>query len=412
VKILHLSYKDDQEGAAIAADRLCESLVKNKIDSKILVQKKVSDKPYSFSIANTNFKKIKAFFRIGFDLIINRMFVRNRNVYYTLPFIGTDISKHPLVNEADIIHIHWINRGYLSIDSIEKLLKLNKPIVWTLHDSWSMTGGCHMMNECVQYEDGCKNCDMLRIKSFANYFQTKKQKVFNADNLHFIAPSAWTKNKAKKSQILRNKDITILPNCVDTNVFKRINKMVAREVFSLPKNKKIVLFYISNDPRKGGEYIYNTIKYFHNNVDKDVLFVGFGTSDLSSTLYKDLDIINVGRINDKYSMSILYNSADVLLAPALEEPFGQTYIEAMAVGTPCVAFAYSGPLDIIEHKQDGYLATLGNESDVIDGVKFCLDNSQFLENKAIEKVRENFSFYAVAKMFNEYYKTLIPMKLK
>ena len=84
----------------------------------------------------------------------------------------------------------------------------------------------------------------------------------------------------------------------------------------------------------------------------------------------------------------------------------------MAVGTPCVAFAYSGPLDIIEHKQDGYLANLGNETDVIDGVKFCLDNSQFLENKAIEKVRKKFSFYAVTEMFNEYYKTLIPMKLK
>lgn len=407
MKILHLSYKDDQEGAAIAVDRLCEALVKNKIDSKILVQKKVSDKPYSFSIANTNFEKIKAFLRIGFDLIINRIFVKNRNVYYTLPFIGTDISKHLLVNEADIIHIHWINRGYLSIDSIEKLSKLNKPIVWTLHDSWSMTGGCHMMNECVQYEDGCKNCDMLRIKSFANYFQSKKQKVFNADNLHFIAPSTWTKDKAKKSQILKNKDIAILPNCIDTNVFKKIDKEVAREVFSLPKNKKIVLFYISNDPRKGGRYIYDTIKHFQNNEDNNILFVGFGTSDLSSTIFKDLDIINVGRINDKHAMSILYNSADILLAPALEEPFGQTYIEAMAVGTPCVGFAYSGPLDIIEHKEDGYLADLGNNQDLIIGVEFCLDNFQFLENKAIEKVEANFSYQAVAKMFNEYYKTLI-----
>lgn len=412
MKILHLSYKDDQEGAAIAVDRLCEALVKNKIDSKILVQKKVSDKPYSFSIANTNFEKIKAFLRIGFDLIINRMFVKNRNVYYTLPFIGTDISKHHMVNEADIIHIHWINRGYLSISSIDKLLKLNKPIVWTLHDSWSMTGGCHMMNECVQYEDSCKNCDMLRIKSFANHFQSKKQKVFNADNLYFIAPSSWTKNKAKKSQILKNKNIAILPNCVDTKVFKKIDKEVAREVFSLPKNKKIVLFYISNDPRKGGKYICNTINHFQNNKDNNILFVGFGTSDLSSTIFKGLDIINIGRINDKYAMSILYNIADVLLAPALEEPFGQTYIESMAVGTPCVGFACSGPLDIIEHKEDGYLADLRNETDVIDGVKFCLDNSQFLENKAIEKVREKFSFYAVAEMFNEYYKTLIPVKLK
>lgn len=407
MKILHLSYKDDQEGAAIAVDRLCETLVKNKIDSKILVQKKVSDKPYSFSIANTNFNKIKTFLRIGFDLILNRMFVKNRNVYYTLPFIGTDISKHLLVNEADIIHIHWINRGYLSIGSIEKLLKLNKPIVWTLHDSWSMTGGCHMMNECVQYEDGCKNCDMLRIKSFANYFQSKKEKVFNANNLHFIAPSAWTKNKAKKSQTLKNKEIAILPNCVDTNIFKKIDKEVAREVFSLPKNKKIVLFYISNDPRKGGKYIYNAIKHFKSNVENNIIFVGFGTSDLSNTIFNDLDIINVGRINDKYTMSILYNCADVLLAPALEEPFGQTYIESMAVGTPCVGFAYSGPLDIIEHQKDGYLAEFGNEKDVIAGVKFCLDNFQFLENKAIEKVEVKFSYQAVAKIFNKYYKTII-----
>jgi glycosyltransferase involved in cell wall biosynthesis len=407
VKILHLSYKDDQEGAAIAVDRLCEALVRNKIDSKILVQKKVSDKAYTFSIANTNIDKIRAFLRIGFDLIINRMFVKNKNVYYTLPFIGTDISKHLLVNEADIIHIHWINRGFLSISSIEKLLKLNKPIVWTLHDSWSMTGGCHMMGECTQYENSCQNCGMLRIKSFAKYFQTKKQKVFNADNLHFIAPSTWTKNKALSSDVLKNKDITILPNCIDTNVFNKIDKIVARQVFSLPKNNKIVLFYISNDPRKGGKYIYNTIKYFQNKKDNDITFVGFGTSNLSHTIFKDLDIINVGRINDKYAMSILYNSADVLLAPALEEPFGQTYIEAMAMGTPCIAFNYSGPLDIIDHQKDGYLAALGNQSDLINGVEFCLENLEYLEDNAIAKVEEFFSYKAVSKIFNEYYKILI-----
>lgn len=407
MKILHLSYKDDQEGAAIAVDRLCEALVKNKIDSKILVQKKVSDKPYSFSIANKNFEKIKAFLRIGFDLIINRMFVKNRNVYYTLPFIGTNISKHLLVNEADIIHIHWINRGYLSIDSIEKLLKLNKPIVWTLHDSWPMTGGCHMMGECIQYQSDCNNCDMLRINSFASYFQLKKQKVFNADNLHFIAPSSWTKDKATKSQILKNKNIFTLPNCIDTSVFKRIDKIVAREVFSLPKNKNIILFYISNDPRKGVQHIYDTIKYFQQNVDNNVAFVGFGTSDLSNTIFKDLDIITIGRINDKYAMSILYNSADILLAPALEEPFGQTYIEAMAVGTPCIAFNYSGPLDIIDHKINGYLAKTNNHQDIITGIQYCLENRETLSLSAIRKVEDNFSYECVSTSFIKFYKELI-----
>ena len=164
MKIVHISYKDDQEGAAIAVDRVCSALIRIGVDSKILVQKKISDKPYARSVAINKPQKIFALFRVGLDLLINNLLVKDKSTYFTFPFIGADISQHPFLLEADVIHIHWVNRGFLSLRSIGKILKLNKPVPPRC-SSHPTQAECKLNNLCVwirticcSYTTYAKNC--------------------------------------------------------------------------------------------------------------------------------------------------------------------------------------------------------------------------------------------------------------
>ncbi len=406
MKVVHISYKDDQEGAAIAVDRICRALIKSGIDSTILVQKKVGDKPYSHSSEKNKLQKIFSFIRVGLDLLINNLLVKDKSVYFTFPFVGSDISKHPLVVEADVIHLHWINRGFLSLASINELLKLKKPVVWTLHDSWAFTGGCHMTGQCEKYKAKCKNCPLAPFLDLTSHFQEKKRKLYEGSRISFVTPSTWMVERASSSYALRNKTVTAIPNCVDTSIFKQLDSVNSRKIFNLPEDKSIVLFNITNDVRKGVEYLHQVIANLSQS-NSNILFVGFGTSDIHKTVFSDLPITTVGRINDNYSMASLYNACDVLISPALEEPFGQTYIEAMACGTPCVAFDHSGPKDIIEHGKDGYLSKFLNLDSLIDGVNFCLENKETLGCAAIEKVNSKFSFEKVSRQHINHYASLL-----
>jgi glycosyltransferase involved in cell wall biosynthesis len=405
MKVVHISYKDDQEGAAIAVSRLCQALVDKGIESKILVQKKVSDKSYVVPFAVDKYEKLFSFLRIGADLLINSFFSKNNEVYYTIPFFGTDITKHQIMLDADIIHLHWINRGFLNMRSIQKILRLNKPVIFTLHDSWAFTGGCHMTYSCEKYKDACFKCPIASKMDFSSFFQNNKKKIFRNKLVNFTSPSIWMSQKAKSSSVLENKSIFTIPNCVDTKVFRPLNCLYSRDIFNLPKDKKIVLFNITNDPRKGGLFLKDIISDLSFN--KNILFVGFGASNLGDTFFKGLPVLALGRINDQYSMAALYNASDLMIAPSSEEPFGQTYIEAMACGTPCIAFNHSGPKDIIEHKVNGYLANYNDKSDLILGIEYCLSNKEELSQNCIQKVNLSFSSVAVSKILVEYYETLL-----
>ena len=406
MKVIHISYKDAQEGAAIAVDRICKSLIRRGIDSRILVQKKVSDSPYSRSIATNNLQKVFSFIRVGLDLLVNNLLVKEKSTYFTFPFIGTDISKHYEILEADIIHLHWINRGFLSLGSINKLLKLKKPIVWTLHDSWAFTGGCHMTNQCTKYQDDCKKCPLTLCFNFSSHFLKKKRAIFSVPSLVFTTPSSWMVEKARTGCVLSKKKITVMPNCVDTSIYKPLNSINCRKIFNLSEDKSIVLFNITNDMRKGIKYLHQVIFQLSEN-DKTLEFVGFGSSNIENTVFADLPIVAVGKINDNYSMATLYNACDVLIAPALEEPFGQTYIEAMACGTPCVAFDHSGPKDIIDHQENGYLAKYMDKNSLIDGVYYCLENKNKLTYAAVDKVQKKYSFNHVSQMHIDFYESIL-----
>ncbi|MBU2710376.1 glycosyltransferase [Zooshikella harenae] len=402
MKVIHISYVDDGEGAAIAATRICEALIENNIDSKIIVKRKISGKPFIIKNAKSLMRNVISWGLLGVDMLISRLVSKDRSTYFSIPlFSSFDLNNE--VRNADIIHLHWVNRGYLNLIDLYKLSKLKKPIVITQHDNWYFTGGCHMIGSCVGFKTGCKSCPRSRVKVLVRLMASLKKYIFTKDKLYFFAAISEQMFKlAKESYILCNVQNTQIPNCVNIDIFKPLNKKFCREVLRLDSNKKIILFLISGDPRKGMDYVRQLI-CDPDCIKNDYLFLGYGSEVLPKSFHGYQNVEVVGRFRDSHSLAILYNSVDVLVSPALEEPFGLTHIEAMACGTPTIGFNHTGTASIIRHNQTGYLAEFGNIEDLKRGITAVFNNQNIMSQASRDTALHCFSYKKVgASLINLY----------
>ena len=232
MKITILSTFDNFGGAAIAASRLNKALNNNGLSSNMLVQDRKGNLPNVESIAQNWFQKKLALLRFALDRYQFAFYEKNEDVRFIFSQvkIGVDIHNHPLVQQSDIVHLHWINFGFLSLNSLEKLFITNKPIVWTLHDMWVFTGGCHYSRECTNYERNCGNCvQFLKNPSendLSHQVWERKKKIFSKANLTIVTCSEWLAQKARESSLLEDKTIISIPNPIDTDVFRPIEKNI------------------------------------------------------------------------------------------------------------------------------------------------------------------------------------------
>jgi glycosyltransferase involved in cell wall biosynthesis len=301
---------------------------------------------------------------------------------FSYPVLGTDVSKLDVVRNADVIYIHWALKGMLNFNSIEKIAKLNKPVIIYLHDMWNITGGCHHSFTCEKYKtEGCGDCPMFPAGSndlAAKEFRKKMKLYSKYDNLHFVSPSKWLYNCAKESLLTKNKPVHYIPNILDDRIFKPTDKTVAKQILNIDANETVIAFgAISvNSPYKGWAYLQKALELLKQDDSlKNVSVLIFG-----SAYNKEIaDAIPfktrfMGYLLDEYSTALVYNAADVFIAPSLAEAFGYVVMEALSCGTPVVGFNVGGIPDMISHKENGYLAKYKDAADVTEGIKYCLQN--------------------------------------
>jgi glycosyltransferase involved in cell wall biosynthesis len=415
VKILHINTNDASGGAAKAANRLHNGLRKAGINSWMLVQRKQSDDKFIIGAKNNLFYRGINYLRGKIDYLPFRILYPNREKtplslnWIPNPFLIRKIKKI----DPDIIHLHWINGGFVSVKDLGKMAKLGKPIVWTLHDSWCFTGGCHIPYECEKYKYKCKKCPKLNSESkldlIERNFQRKSQ-IFKEVNFSVTCPSNWLADCAKKSLLLKNKDVQVIPNPIDLNIFKPYPKKKTREKNNLPQDKKLILFGAMNatkDKNKGFEYLCEALK----EIDlKNKEVVVFGASD-SEEIRRELnfDCYFLGNIKKEEEMVEVYNSADVFLAPSLQDNLPNTLVEAASCGVPCVGFSIGGVPDIIDHKETGYLAEYKNCDDLVNGIQWVLSNKkhQILREKVRRNAKEKFGKDVVVDKYVNLYKSLL-----
>jgi len=408
MKILIVNSFDFVGGAAKAAYRLHKSLQAFGVESHMLVQFKTTD-DYSVISETKPFKKFLIKLSSFTDTLPlkkykpDTFFSCNRNsIANTVAIIN---SLKP-----DLVHLHWINHGMINIS---ELSSIRSPLLWTLHDNWAFTGGCHTMWDCTNYKGRCGHCPRLASQKESDLsrknWNIKRKSYSNIQNLCIISPSRWLGDCAKKSSLLKSFKHVYLPNLIDTKLFKPIDKRTARNVLNLPQDPKIVLFGAmssTKDINKGFDLLSETLNKLKTN---NLEFVVFGGSENPDTPAFKYPVHYLGRLYDDVTLQLVYSATDVMVVPSRQENLSYAIMESLSCGTPVVAFDVGGNSDLIDHLENGFLAKSFDTTDLANGIEWVLTNDQYPEisHNARQKVLTQFDGSVLTPRFVKLYEEIL-----
>ncbi|TKK70330.1 glycosyltransferase [Ilyomonas limi] len=380
IKVVHIQYSTNSAGSA--AFRLHKELLKAGIDSSIVSL--IADIP--------GYHKIKYLGRLPkltarVNNKLQSYLIKNIKAQYgffTYPIAGTNVAKLTEVRDADIIYVHWALNGFLNFRSLHQLARLQKPIVFFMHDMWTITGGCHYSFSCEKYKTACQQCQMFEgvkmIDLSAKQFKRKSSLYSSYDNLFFISPSKWLYSCSKEAMLIKNKPLFHIPNILDNTLFKPINKQEAKKVFNIGSNEAVVAFgaVSVNNPYKGWAYLQKALAVLklNNDIKKDISVLIFG-SGYNQQIADAIPFKTyfLGFLKDEYSLALAYNAADVFVAPSLADNLPTTILESLSCGTAVVGFDVGGIPDMIRHKKNGYLAKYKDAVDIAKGITYCINEN-------------------------------------
>lgn len=413
MRVLIINTAERKGGAAIAASRLMESLKNNGIKAKMLVRDKQTDQ-ISVVGLKRNWLQVWKFVWERIVIWSANCFKRNNLFAVDIANTGTDITSLPEFKQADVIHLHWINQGMLSLKDIRKILASDKPVVWTMHDMWPCTGICHYARECTNYRQECRNCPYIYKgggrKDLSYRTFRKKQKLYKEASIHFVTCSRWLKEQAQTSALIADKTIVNIPNAINTNLFKPLNKQEARSKCKLPQDKKLILFgsVKITDKRKGIDYLIESCRILaetHPELKEMLGVVVFGSQSQQLAAQLPFKVYPLDYVSSEHDMVNIYNAVDLFVIPSLEDNLPNTIMEAMACGIPCVGFHTGGIPEMIDHLHNGYVAQYKSSEDFANGICWTLNESEYpsLSEEASRKVAANYSESIIAKKYIDVY---------
>lgn len=341
---------------------------------------------------------------MDFKEAIHYLSAANKGLSEFANMSSLNIIKRPEFLECDLVHLHNLHGNYFNPFILPEMTAL-KPTIWTLHDMQAITGHCAHSFQCEKWQHGCGDCPDLNIypaisrDETAFLWETKRQ-IYALSDLVVVCPSNWLKQKLTHS-ILRNKDVHLIYNGVDTNLFKPHPQREVREKLGLPLNKKILLFSAvlgTDNPWKGSQYLNAAYEALKN--EEDILFLNIGGKGSGM----QANWCDIPYIHDEETMALYYAAADLLIYPSLADNCPLVVLEAMACGLPAVSFKTGGIPELICHGEDGYLADYKNEAEFIKGILYFLEHPDSLAKArqlAVLKVADGFS---LAKMTESYIK--------
>lgn len=400
--ILHISAAGPQSGAGGAALSTHLSLRNRGIDSKMLFLTGVSDESRGlYSFADTSYRRSLRFVVTMLDRLPLLRYPKRKQLFSSGIF-GQRLRDHPLVREADLIHLNWVNHGFVDV---EELRHLGKPVVWTMHDMWAFTGGCHYSLGCDRYKSRCGKCPVLwsdEENDLSSRGQRRKLRARDGAAVSWVGVSSWMAAQARSSALLRGQRVHVIHSGIDTAVFRAHDRASARRQLNLPAGCKLIVLgaHDLHSPFKGLQYSLEALK----TVDSRHTVVTFGHGSIDpSTIGQRL--IHLGFIKDPRRMALLYSAADLFLATSVAEAFGKTLAEAQCCGAPVVAFDGTGPRDIVEHRLTGYLAAEFNAADVAAGIEYCI--SRDFDRAAISARADRFAIEHCTEQYVGLYERLL-----
>lgn len=436
MKVLSVNTNESHGGAARAAMRIMQGVQQHGIETQMLVKEQHTRDTAVVSLHQ--FLPKNKLYRIA-DWVTQKL----KNKYYHWlwrPYRktkenvfmsdsrGTRLGGALQKLDYDVLHLHWINQRFIKLQDLPK----DKPIVWTLHDSWPFCGVCHYFLDCQKYQMHCGDCPMLNSGEeidLAYRIFEEKLRAYRDLNLHIVTPSRWLGECAKKSALFGRFPVTVIPNCLETDVYRPLSKQEIDERLSvaLERNpalhalkraagekaaKPMILYGAMNaatDRIKGFASLLSALQ----TLDKqgfEANLVVFGASEsYLPMLFEHISVHFIGYVSDTNWLVTLYNLADVMVVPSLTEVFGQTASEALACATPVVCFKTTGIQEVVDHQICGYVAKMQDSEDLAYGISWCLENNkdQALSQASREKVMREYTIEKVGNKYADLYRAII-----
>lgn len=416
MKVLFINTSESRGGAARAAMRIMNGVQQLGVNASMLVKFRSSTDPDVIDIASLLPQNVIFRFWDWVALKIKnklqhlkwRPYRKTRSSLYLSDLRSMSFHGRVDWNDYDVIHLHWINQRFLDLGVLKNI---KKPIVWTLHDCWPFCGICHLSMDCQKYKSHCGACPMLgsmKQKDLSYKVFQEKKNYFEGLDLHVVTPSNWLADCAKQSELFKVFPVTVIPNCIDVDLYAPMDRDEARKRLGLDPGKKYILFgavNATNDPNKGFDRLVASVSAMRNVERVELLIFGADASfdatvlPIHSTIWSE--------IKDDKQIVDLYNAADVTVVPSRSENLSNTIMESLSCGTPVVAFNIGGNSDMVDHRSNGWLAE--DICDMTEGIHYCLDddNVDCLAMNARAKVMANYTIDNVSREYSDLYGSIV-----
>lgn len=399
MKILHVNYSDISGGAARAAYRIHRSLLVHGslhgLESQLRVISRLSDDTTVICGAPLGQGLMWRRLRPFLTRQVRRGFCTSNPNFHSVAWpatgLGAELRRSQRSDDVDLLHLHWLGDDTLSIEEIGLL---SKPMVWTLHDQWAFCGAEHYTTPQIPCFDGSCNERFTEGYSPASrpahetgpdlnrLTWLRKRRAWRhlgSGLIQVVCPSTWLGDCARRSALMGDWPITVIPYPLDLSVWAPYGRAHARALLGLPQDLPLVLFGAvggTADYRKGADLLFEALQILRAQVacsptDQLELIV-FGQSQPPEPLDLGFHIHYFGRLQDDLSLRLLYAAADVMVVPSRQEAFGQTASEAQACGTPVVGFRTGGLVDIVEDFVTGALAEPFDPSSLAAAIRWVL----------------------------------------
>jgi len=412
MKVMFLN-ASQEGGAGKAALRLMKGVQDKGVDARLIVQLKSGDDT-SVIGPQTNVELAMGYVWPRLEWLCVAGYALRRGCMFSPALMPDRLPSRVARFGPDIIHLHWVTNGFLRIESIRRF---NRPLIWTLHDSWPFTGGCHVPSDCTRHHETCGKCPVLGSSLSldpSRWLWHRKQRAWRGIDLTVITPSRWLGKCAQASSLFRNTRVEVIPNGLDLQRFKPLDKRLVRQELFLPQGKKLVLFggkSSTSDPNKGFNILAQALRALAAKGWRDTAeVVVFGGAKPAHPPDLGLKAHYLGWLNDDAATSRLYAAADVCVVPSLRENLSYTAMESMACGTPCVAFDQGGMSDVIENDRTGYLALPYDPDDLARGIASVLENDDRRNDLSLQarlKVEQEFSLDTAADRYVKLYGEIV-----
>lgn len=416
MKIIHVNTFDSEGGAAKASIRLHKSLLDSGVNSHYLTEARSLNLANIHSVyKNHLFRPLTSRIRARLDSLPLLAYPKKLNTPWNVGWLNGSVNSLIKEYKGDLAHIHWVGSGFMSLNDLSKI---ESKTVFTLHDSWIFTGGCNVTGECKNFQSTCTKCPQLGSLSdhdLSSHSFKKKLKILQKSAPIFVAPSSWMASQAKSSFLLKDMNIHIIPNGVDTSIFSPRPKSEVREYFGFSPLKKIIMFganSVVGDKNKGFNDLLEIQSLISNSlVGKNFEIVVFGgVDDKTQLLCKHMPIRFMGKVVDEVLLAHLYSAADVICVPSIQESFGLVALEAMSCGIPVVAYNTSGLMDIVVNGVTGFLAKPFDKNDIYEGLVQILADEELARKMSVNsraRAVNSFDSKNIANSYIKLYKDLL-----